>query len=59
MKHLLQCMTRWTHDFSWPIHGVETCTRCGATRKAPIEFPVSPRFDVPRSDRRTEPKVEA
>lgn len=46
---MIRCWFRWFHEYGWPVNGIQTCTRCGRTRKAEIEFGGNPRFAVPRS----------
>jgi len=50
---IFRCWFPWTHVYNWPVRGVQTCSGCGRTRNFKIDFPVNPRFDVPRY----EPKV--
>jgi len=45
---MLRCLTPWTHNYSWPQHGLQTCVDCGRERKALVQIEVNPRLDKPR-----------
>lgn len=41
-----------SHAWGWPSGDTQECTRCGATRKSPVDLTPVPRFDVPRFEPR-------
>jgi len=34
IRRIFRCLTKWTHNYGWPLRGVQTCRDCGRQRQS-------------------------